>query len=85
MAPYEEIKTYLNIGPSCKKLFKHAIFQKYIKGDVKVPYRYIYPDARESEWKCKNKNPTGHGASGILSPEGEREKSVRVLSRKKMS
>jgi hypothetical protein len=39
MAPFDDVKRFLDIGPSIKKLFKHSEFIKYIKGDIRVLYR----------------------------------------------
>ena len=39
MATYEEVRSYLNLGNSVKKLFKTQEFQRYMKGDVRVLYR----------------------------------------------
>jgi hypothetical protein len=36
-----------------KNLVKTADFQKVVLADQKVPYRSLYPDATESEWKSK--------------------------------
>merc|ERR1719233_1340380 len=64
IASYEDVRNHLNLGNSVKKLFKTHEFQKFMKGDVRVPYRCLYPTAEESEWKRKGTN---------------QEKSVRVV------
>jgi len=64
VATYEDVRNYLNLGNSVKKLFKTHEFQRFMKGDVRVPYRSLYPGAEESEWKRKGTN---------------QEKSVRVV------
>lgn len=63
MAVYEDFKKFAK--PSIlKKLWKHPDFQLFIKTDMKVPYRMIYPDASIKEWRLK---------------AVDREKSLRVL------
>ena len=64
IASYEDVRNHLSLGNSVKKLFKTHEFQKFMKGDVRVPYRCLYPTADESEWKRKGTN---------------QEKSVRVV------
>ena len=66
------------------KFFENFVFnfkasksiQRLIRGDVRVPYRTLYPNATEKEWRLKNKAPGG-GAN----PEEnvERERMIRVL------
>eukprot|EP00094_Tigriopus_californicus_P009796 TCALIF_09445-PA protein Name:"Similar to Gtf3c1 General transcription factor 3C polypeptide 1 (Rattus norvegicus)" AED:0.03 eAED:0.04 QI:37/0.71/0.62/1/0.85/0.87/8/0/1945 len=73
MAPYDEVRSYLNIGTSVKKLFKHTVFQRFIRGDIRVPYRALYPDATDLEWKSKNKSPNDER------PLQDKEKQVRVV------
>ena len=58
------VRSHLSLGNSVKKLFKTQDFQKFMKGDVRVPYRDLHPSAPESEWKRKGTN---------------QEKSVRVV------
>ena len=36
LALYDDVREYLNIGSSFKKLFKHSDFAKFIRGDVRV-------------------------------------------------
>ena len=64
IATYDDVRNHLNLGNSVKKLFKTHDFQRFMKGDVRVPFRDLYPDAPESEWKRKGTN---------------HEKSVRVV------
>ena len=64
IATYDDVRNHLNLGNSVKKLFKTHDFQRFMKGDVRVPYRDLYPDACETEWKRKGTN---------------QEKSVRVV------
>ncbi|XP_046395465.1 general transcription factor 3C polypeptide 1 isoform X2 [Ischnura elegans] len=52
-AEYEEIRQILGIVYSLKKLTKTAEFQKFVRSDVKLPYRTVYPEANDSEWKLK--------------------------------
>eukprot|EP00095_Tigriopus_kingsejongensis_P011852 maker-scaffold493_size155937-snap-gene-0.21 protein:Tk11852 transcript:maker-scaffold493_size155937-snap-gene-0.21-mRNA-1 annotation:"general transcription factor 3c polypeptide 1" len=73
MAPYDEVKSYLNIGTSVKKLFKHAVFQRFVRGDVKIPFRLLYPKASDNQWKCKNKTQNDEGATQ------DKEKQLRVV------
>ena len=37
---------------SIKKLTKTSEFKNYFRTDVKVPYRFYYPDAKD--WKSKS-------------------------------
>ncbi len=55
-ASYDDVKEQLDIGGAAKKLFKTLIFQRFVKGDVRVPYRTLYPTAPESVWKRKSLN-----------------------------
>ena len=64
IATYDDVRNHLNLGNSVKKLFKTHDFQRFMKGDVRVPFRDLYPDAPESEWRRKGTN---------------QEKSVRVV------
>ena len=70
IATYDEVRNHLNLGNSVKKLFKTQDFQKFMKGDVRVPYRELYPAAPESEWKRKGQN---------------QEKSIRQTSQRYMT
>ena len=80
MAPYDEIKEYLNIGPSIKKLMKHSDFQRTMKADLRVPYRTIFPDATEAEWKAKNKGQhLAKVEDSKAAPLEDVEKMVRAL------
>ena len=51
LATYEELRTHLGLDTSIKKLFKTQEFQKFVRGDVKVPYRRVHPGAQEEEWR----------------------------------
>ena len=53
IATYEDVRSHLGLDNSVKKLFKTQEFQRFMKGDVRVPYRTVYPDAEETEWKRK--------------------------------
>ena len=64
VATYDEVRNHLNLGNSVKKLFKTQDFQRFMKGDVRIPFREMYPDASEAEWKRKGTN---------------QEKSIRVV------
>ena len=64
IASYDEVRAHLNLGNSVKKLFKTTDFQRFMKGDVRLPYREMFPDAPESEWKRKGSSE---------------EKSIRVV------
>lgn len=46
-------------GTSMKKLFKNADFKRYLLSDVRLPYRYFFPNAELKEWKCKNRSSSG--------------------------
>uniref|UniRef100_A0A6V7I8R1 Uncharacterized protein n=1 Tax=Bracon brevicornis TaxID=1563983 RepID=A0A6V7I8R1_9HYME len=54
LADYSEIKKELQIESAIRKLFKMAFFQRYVRTDVQVPYRTLYPLAEKSEWQTKN-------------------------------
>ncbi|GJQ73435.1 hypothetical protein Trydic_g13797 [Trypoxylus dichotomus] len=47
-----------------QKLMKSAEFRQYVQTDVLVPYRTMYPNAPQKEWKVKN---------------GSKEKLLRIL------
>lgn len=64
IASYDDVRNHLKLGNSVKKLFKTHEFQRFMKGDVRVPYRTLFPDAEENEWKRKGSH---------------QEKSVRVV------
>ena len=53
IATYEDVRSHLGLDNSVKKLFKTQEFQRFMKGDVRVPYRTVYPEAEETEWKRK--------------------------------
>ena len=53
LATYEDVRSHLGLDNSVKKLFKTQEFQRFMKGDVRVPYRTVFPEAEESEWKRK--------------------------------
>jgi hypothetical protein len=59
MASYDEVKQQLGIGGSLKNLAKHSEFQRFIRADSRVPYRMVFPNAKESDWKCKNRSDMG--------------------------
>ena len=52
VAPYQTLIQELGIQSSIKKLTKNSEFKIYFKTDVKVPYRFYYPDAKD--WKSKD-------------------------------
>lgn len=52
-ALYDELKNVVN-PINIKKLLKLNEFQLFVRTQVKVPYREIYPDAPATEWKVKN-------------------------------
>ncbi|KAK3864004.1 hypothetical protein Pcinc_030265 [Petrolisthes cinctipes] len=55
-SPYLTIMKEMSMPePSCRKLFKSAEFQRYVK-PLSVPFRQMYPDAPTSQWKCKGKD-----------------------------
>ena len=64
VATYDEVRNHLSLGNSVKKLFKTQDFQRFMKGDVRIPFREMYPEATEHEWKRKGTN---------------QEKSIRVV------
>ena len=53
MATYEMIKTHLDMGSSSRKFFRSPIFLRFMKTDHSVPYRAIFPDAPDKQWKSK--------------------------------
>lgn len=53
IATYEEVRGHLSLGNSVKKLFKTQEFQRFMKGDVRVAYRTMHPEADEEEWRRK--------------------------------
>ena len=53
LATYEDVRSHLGLDNSVKKLFKTQEFQRFMEGDVRVPYRTVFPEAEESEWKRK--------------------------------
>ncbi|GLH04289.1 Uncharacterized protein GBIM_10026 [Gryllus bimaculatus] len=54
IADYDEIRKKLGLMNSLKKLFQTAYFQRFVRTDLKLPYRHLYPDAKESEWRSLN-------------------------------
>lgn len=64
IAEYDEIRQELRLANSLKKLFKTFDFQRYVKTDMRIPYRALHPDAKPSEWKLK---------------ASDKEKSIRVI------
>ncbi|KAJ9600248.1 hypothetical protein L9F63_009473, partial [Diploptera punctata] len=64
IAEYEEIRKELGLANSLKKLFKTPEFQRYVRTDLRLPYRELYPAATVSEWKHKG---------------NDREKKIRVI------
>ncbi|GFG28372.1 hypothetical protein Cfor_01748 [Coptotermes formosanus] len=64
LAEYEEIRKELGLSSSLKKLFKTFDFQRYVKTDLWLPYRQMYPLASVSEWKHKG---------------SDREKKIRAI------
>ena len=58
-ASYDEVKAFLNIGNVVKKFVKSAEFLRFVRHDVRVAYRTIFPDATEKEWRSKgSKGPS---------------------------
>ena len=56
IALYPEVIEALNLTQQAiKKLYKHTMFKNNIRSDVRVPHRFLYPNATEQEWK------TAHG------------------------
>ena len=56
MALYPEVIEALSLTQQAiKKLYKHTLFKNNIRSDVRVPHRFLYPNANEQEWK------TAHG------------------------
>ncbi|PSN39178.1 hypothetical protein C0J52_14051 [Blattella germanica] len=53
IAEYEEIRKELGLANSLKKLFKTLDFQRYVRTDLRLPYRALYPSASVAEWKHK--------------------------------
>ena len=71
MALYPEVIEALNLTQQAiKKLYKHTLFKNNIRSDVRVPHRFLYPDASEQQWK------TAHGE--------ERQYRVMELIKKNM-
>lgn len=68
LASYDTLKALLDSDNVLitKKLFKSKELVRYVETDIKVPYRYLYPDATEAEYLLKNKQ----------------EKTVRVMQLK---
>ncbi|XP_063221021.1 general transcription factor 3C polypeptide 1 isoform X2 [Bacillus rossius redtenbacheri] len=68
LAEYSQVRELLGFTNSfrnpLKRLLKTFDFQRYVKADMVVPYRQLYPDASVSEWKHKG---------------SDKEKNVRVL------
>ena len=61
LASYEEVKSLLQIGNVVKKFVKSAEFLRFIKPDIRVTYRTLFPDASEKEWRSKAKGSPGGG------------------------
>ena len=56
IALYPEVIEALNLTQQAiKKLYKHTMFKNNIRSDVRVPHRFLYPNANDQEWK------TAHG------------------------
>ncbi|XP_055298279.1 general transcription factor 3C polypeptide 1 isoform X2 [Sitodiplosis mosellana] len=55
MAEYHEVKGHFEEGlqRTVSRLFKSPFFHKFVLSDTRVPYRAIYPNATEREWKLK--------------------------------
>nr|CAD7425047.1 unnamed protein product [Timema monikensis] len=60
IAEYEEIRQELGLAHSLKKLFKTFDFQRYVKTDIRLPYRTLYPNAKIEEWKHKGSDKEKH-------------------------
>jgi len=72
MATYEDVKNHLNLGNAAKKLFKTHEFQRYMKGDVRVLHRDLYPDALEDDWQRKGNNQEKtHRVVQLINPNVE--------------
>ena len=71
LASYEDVKTFLNIGSVVKKFVKSAEFLRFVRHDVRVAYRTLFPDATEKEWRSKAKGSPAGGGGG--------EKMLRVM------
>ncbi|XP_075236331.1 general transcription factor 3C polypeptide 1 [Lycorma delicatula] len=53
IADYNLLRDHLVIPGVLRKLTKVADFQRYVRTDIKVPYRTLYPDADVKQWKHK--------------------------------
>jgi hypothetical protein len=60
MATYEDVRAQIGLSKETKKLFKSPDFQRHVKGDVRVPWRSVYPHAKESEWRRKGSHMEKH-------------------------
>ena len=74
LASYDEVKNFLHIGNVVKKFVKSAEFLRFIRHDVRVEYRTLFPDASEKEWRSKAKGSPGGGekmlrAMQLIDPE----------------
>ena len=66
IATYEDVRSHLGLDNSVKKLFKTQEFQRFMKGDVRVPYRTVYPEAEETE-ETEEETEGSETIRGILS------------------
>ncbi|XP_066992630.2 general transcription factor 3C polypeptide 1 [Anabrus simplex] len=56
LAEYEEIRRELALTSSLRKFFQSQYFQRFVRTDLRLPYRVLYPDAKVSEWKLKGRD-----------------------------
>ncbi|XP_031625024.1 general transcription factor 3C polypeptide 1 [Contarinia nasturtii] len=66
MAEYQEVKVQFEEGlqKTLSRLFKTPLFHRFVLTDTRVPYRAIYPNATEREWRL---------------PKRENERTLNVL------
>lgn len=53
MALYDDVKQ-LGRATCFRKLFKSPEFQMFVKTDIRIPYRSMFPNAEVIEWRMKN-------------------------------
>ena len=66
MATYEDIRAHMGLSKETKKLFKMQEMVRFVKGDVRVPYRAMYPQATEAQWRRKGTNVEKHVRVAML-------------------
>ena len=54
MLDYPTLKARLNTSIMLKKIFATNELKRYVKYDGKVPFRTLFPDALEKDWKLRN-------------------------------